>query len=59
VAGTAEQRGDDLRFRRAEVEAGREAAGGADARGTVGVDHGIALGLGVDVGLGGLGLRVG
>ena len=48
--------GNDLRPRCAEVEAGRQAARGADALGSVGIHHDIEFRLGVDVGLGAFGL---
>jgi hypothetical protein len=51
----SQQRGDDLRLRWAEVEAGREAACCADAGGAVGIDGGVEFGLGVDIGRGGFG----
>ena len=59
MAGAAEEPGNDLRPRCAEVEAGGQAARGADALGPVGVHHDIEFSLGVDVRLGAFGFRVG
>ena len=50
-----QESGNDLLPRPAKVEAGRQAARGADALGSVGVDHDIEFGLGVNVGLGAFG----